>query len=146
MEGGEDLVGVGGRGRRRWRRVGVVGTCDAHLEVIVGWPEPMQRLVEDLGESLGDLDRPGPAAGVIALDRLQRQLAAIGDLLLGELPRSRATRNRDLPALPLGVLVPIIWSGPRCRPAGGASVVGLIVAAAILRHSTGLVGVVACRK
>ena len=104
VEGGEDLVGVGGRGRGGWRRVGVVGACDANLEVIVGWPEPVQRLVEDLGESLGDLDRPGPAAGVVALDRLQRQLAAIGDLLLGELAPFAGHAKPRFP----------------CRAAGGA--------------------------
>jgi hypothetical protein len=55
-------------------------------------------------------------------------------------------RNRDFPAMPLGVLVPIIWSGPHCHSAGAASAVGLIVAAGILRHSTALVGIVAFGK
>ena len=84
VEGGEDLVRVRDRRRLGRRRGGIFGARDANVEVIVRRPEPVERVVEDLGESLRHLDRSGAAAGVVALDRLERELAAIGELLLGQ--------------------------------------------------------------
>src|SRR6266700_8293042 len=60
-EGGEDVLRIRDGLAVRWLGFahGEVGARHPDVEVLVGWPEPPERLLEHLGQALGDLDRPG---------------------------------------------------------------------------------------